>query len=123
GPIRVALSGALLMFAVGGLRTAKRARQIVRGGERRHGAVDASRQPRRNFLQQPSVAVWLAKRDVGAIAGVVGGGPTETAAHAAELEPSACRRVVERPAYVGAAGGEFVVRGRNVGHGQVEALG
>ena len=34
GPVRVALAGALLVLAVGGLRTPKRARQIARGAER-----------------------------------------------------------------------------------------
>jgi len=62
GPIRVALPGALFMLAVRGFRKPKRARQIVRRCECRRRGVDAPRQPRRQLLEQPAVAVRITER-------------------------------------------------------------
>ena len=66
GPVLVALPGALLVLAVGGLRTPKRARQIACRGECRLGEVDPPGQPGRDLLQQPAVAVRVAERGEGA---------------------------------------------------------
>jgi hypothetical protein len=73
-PVRVALPGALLVLAVGGLRTPERARQVACGAERSRGRVDASGQPRRDLPQQPAVAVWVAER--GKVR-VIGRGPAD----------------------------------------------
>jgi hypothetical protein len=45
GPLFLALPGALLVLAVGGLRTAERARQMIRRSERSLAGIDAPTQP------------------------------------------------------------------------------
>jgi hypothetical protein len=59
---------ALLMLAVGGLRTPKRACQVACGVERSRGTVDAPGQPRGNLLEQPAVAVRIPERGERAVA-------------------------------------------------------
>jgi hypothetical protein len=49
-PVRVGLPRPRLVLPVRGRRTPKRARQIVRRREGRGRGVDATRQPRRDFL-------------------------------------------------------------------------
>src|SRR6185295_15971758 len=62
-PVLVApAAGALLMLAVSGLRTTKRACQVVRRREGRRRRVEAAGHPRRDFLEQPAVAVGITKR-------------------------------------------------------------
>jgi hypothetical protein len=61
-PVHIVLSCALLVLAVGSLRTPKRARQIVRRCEGRRRRVNATGKPRRDFLEQPAVAVRIAER-------------------------------------------------------------
>ena len=51
--------GALFVLAVGGLRAAKCARQIVCRSECRSGAIDAPGQPGCDLLKQPPVAVRI----------------------------------------------------------------
>jgi len=72
GPVRVALPGALFVLSVGGLRAPKRGRQIVRRRERRRRGVDATRQPRGDFLEQPAVAVRVAERSERPVAAMLG---------------------------------------------------
>jgi hypothetical protein len=48
------------MLAMRGRRTLQRLRQFCRRGERRVG-IDASGQARRDFLEQPAIAVRIAK--------------------------------------------------------------
>src|SRR6266567_971979 len=72
GPVCVALTGALFVFAVGSFRTAKCACQIARRRESRRPRIDATGQPRRNLLQQPAVAVWVSERDMRLIAAMLG---------------------------------------------------
>src|SRR5215831_16335694 len=62
GPVRVALSGAFLVLAMGGLRTPKRTRQVRLGCECRPCRVDPAGQPRRDLLKQPAVAVRIPER-------------------------------------------------------------
>jgi len=45
-----------LVLAMRGLGTPKRFRQVIRGREARDAGVDATGQPRRDLLEQPSVA-------------------------------------------------------------------
>src|SRR5678815_1065933 len=79
-PVRIPpLAEPGLVLAVGGLGTPKRVRQISRGREARHPGVDAPRQPGRDLLEQPSVAVWITergKRAVAATRGIRTSGPT-----------------------------------------------
>ena len=72
GQFAIALPDALLVLAVGGLRTPKRARQIVRRCEGRRRGVDATGQPRRDFLEQPAVPVRIAERGERAVAAMLG---------------------------------------------------
>src|SRR6476619_6699335 len=61
-PVLVALSsGALLVLAMRSFGTTKSARQVAYGSERRHTGVYAPWQTRRDLLQQPTVAVGIAK--------------------------------------------------------------
>ena len=117
------LPGALLVLAVGGRRTPKRARQVRRGCECRLGGVDPAGQPGRDLLQQPAVAVRVAERGEGAVAGVIGRGAADATARAVGLELSARRPGVEHLADLDTAGGELVARSLDVGDDQVEALG
>src|ERR1700733_214542 len=59
------------MLAVSGLRTPKGACQIARRCESRRRGIDAPRQPRRNLLKQPAVAVRVAERGEGSIAAML----------------------------------------------------
>src|ERR1700678_228510 len=86
GPVLVALPGALLVLAVGGLRAPERARQIVRRSERSIAGIDAPRQPVRDLLQQPRVAIRVAKRSEGAVAGMIRRGPAEAATRTVRLK-------------------------------------
>ena len=70
------------VLAVGGLGTSKRARQIARQPECRLGRVDPARQPRRDLLQQPAVAVRIAEGGEGTVGGVIGRGPGDPAVRA-----------------------------------------
>src|SRR5256885_8818044 len=71
GPVRVALAEALLVLAVGSLGTPHRARQVAYGAERRHTGVDAPGQSRCDLLQQPTVAVGIAKGGERAVAAMI----------------------------------------------------
>src|SRR5215813_5903500 len=71
-PVRVGLTGALLVFAVRCGRSTKRARQVRCGCECRSGGVDPAGQPSRDLLQEPAVAVRIVERGEGAVAGVIG---------------------------------------------------
>ena len=64
GQFGSAFADALLVLAVGGHRTPKRARQIARRIERRRRGVDPAEQPRRNLREQPGVAVRVAERGI-----------------------------------------------------------
>src|SRR5262245_39781464 len=72
GPVLVALPGSLFVLSVGGLRTPKRTRQIVRRRESRRCGVDATGQPRRDLLQHPAVAVRIMERGERAVAAMLG---------------------------------------------------
>jgi hypothetical protein len=72
-PVFVALAtGALFVLAVRGRRTPKRARQIVRRREGRCRRVDAAGQARRDFLEQPAVAVRITERSERPVAAMLG---------------------------------------------------
>ncbi len=116
-------TGALLVFAVGGLRTPKRARQVRRGRECGLSGVDPAGQPRRDLLQQPVVAVRIAERGEGGVGGVIGRGAAEASARAVGLELRARRPGVEHLADLDAVRHEIVARGLDVGDDQVQALG
>src|SRR5262249_36091954 len=79
-------------------------------------------QPRRDLLQQPSIAVRVVELGVRAVGGVIGRGPAETAVRAVDLKLRACRFVVEHLGDRGTAGGEFVSCSLDVRDDQVEAL-
>ena len=111
------------MLAVGGRRAPHRARQVRGGCECRLSGVDPAGQPRRDLLQQPAVAVRVAERGEGAVAGVIGRGPADATARAVGLELSARRPGVEHLADLDTAGDELVARSLDVGDDQVEALG
>jgi len=73
GPVFVTLAaGALFVLAVCGRRTPKRARQIVRRRESRGRRVYATGQPRRDFLEQPAVAVRITERSERPVAAMLG---------------------------------------------------
>jgi hypothetical protein len=57
---------------VGGFRTPKRARQIARRTEIHRRAVDPAEQPRRDLLEQPTVAVKIAERGIRAVGTTLG---------------------------------------------------
>src|SRR5215831_16387168 len=95
GPVRVRLTGALLVFAVRCRRSTKRARKVCRGCECRSGGVDPAGQPRCDLLQQPAVAVRIAERGEGAVAGVIGRGTIDATARTVGLELSARCSCVE----------------------------
>src|SRR5690242_7389044 len=59
----------LFMRAVSSLGTSHRARQLACGAERSYASVDASGQPRRDLLQQPTVAVGIVEQSLRAIGG------------------------------------------------------
>src|SRR5437773_4457411 len=62
GPVRVALPpAALLVLAMGGLRTPKSTREVACRPKRSHASVDAPGQSRRDLLQQPTVTIRIAE--------------------------------------------------------------
>src|SRR6185369_3674193 len=67
GPVGVALAEVLFVLAVGSLGTPHCARQVACGAERRYASVDATGQSRRDFLQQPTVAIGIAERSQRAV--------------------------------------------------------
>src|SRR6266436_9965050 len=71
-PVRVGLPRPRLVLPVRGRRTPKRARQIVRRRKGRRRGVDATGQPRRDFLEQPAVAVRITERSERAVAAMLG---------------------------------------------------
>ena len=109
GPVRVSLSGALLVLAVGGLRAPHRVRQVAGGAERSRGGVDAPGKPGRDLLQQPAVAVGIAERGEREVAAMLG---IRTADRAVRAE-------VEDLAHLDAGRDELVPGGLDVGDDQV----
>jgi hypothetical protein len=99
----------LLVLAVGGRRTPKRARQVACGAERSRGRVDAPGKPGRDLLQQPAVAVGIAERGERAVAAMLG-------VRTADL---AVRAGVEDLAHLDAGFDQLVPGGRDVGNDQV----
>src|ERR1700733_11806672 len=61
-PVLIAMPEALLVLAVGGLRTPKRAGKIARRGEGCRCGVDAARQSRPDLLEEPAVPIRIAER-------------------------------------------------------------
>ena len=70
-PVRVGLPCPRLVLPVGGRGAPKRARQIVRRREGRRRGVNATGQPRRDFLEQPAVAVRITERGERAVAAML----------------------------------------------------
>ena len=108
---------ALLVLAVGGLRTPKRARQVACGRERSLAGVDAPGKPGRDLLQQPAIAVGVAERGEGAV-----GGDSRWLAIRSQLEldrPASAWNIV---ADLDAAGDELVARSLDVRDDQVQPL-
>src|SRR6185369_1323471 len=103
----------LFVLAVGSLGTPHCARQVACGAERRYAGVDASGQSRRDFLQQPTVAIGIAERSHRAV-----GAPLRiwTADRTVRTE-------VEDLANVDARGDDRVAGGFYVGNDQISPLG
>src|SRR5690349_18714772 len=93
------LANAPFVFAVSSFRTPKRARQVADGPEGTGFRVEAARQTRRDFLQQPSVAVCVTERGERAVGGVSGCWPADTPALRIRLELIAWPLDVEHLAY------------------------
>ncbi len=110
-----------LVLAVRGLRAPQCARELLSRGERRQPRLDAAGQPRRDFLEQPAVAVGVAERDERAVAAVVGGGPRDPPFGQA-TEPRAPLTLVEYLAHVDSQGAELLTRCLDIGDDQVQRL-
>ena len=106
-----ATPGALLVLAVGGLGTPKRALQIRRGREGRLGGVDPAGEPRRDLLDQPRIAVGIGEGEERPVAGALG-----VDAGLPRLDGE--RRAVPHVAHVDAAADEFVMGRFDVGDDQ-----
>src|ERR1700730_11763970 len=125
GPVRVRRANALLMLSVRHRRAPHRVRQVVRRSEaRRRGIYDAG-QPRRDFLEQPAVAVRIFERRERAVAAVLG---IRTAdAHTSKQEWLVRARVhafvVKHLANLDATIEQLFAGGLEVGDDQVHALG
>src|SRR5262249_3605175 len=91
GPVHVALPGPLLVLAMRGLRTAECAREVGHRGERDVVGVHTSGQSCGDLLEQPAIAVGIAERGEGAVAGVVWRGTAHATARAVGLELSTRR--------------------------------
>src|ERR1700704_1868987 len=76
-PIRIRRADAVLVLAMRGRRTAKRAREIVRRREGRACGVYATGQPRRDFLKQPAVAVRITERSERPVTAMLGIGTAD----------------------------------------------
>src|ERR1044071_2384092 len=113
GPVGVALAEALFVLAVGSLGTPHRASQVICRAERSHASIDATGQSRRDFLQQPTVAIGIAERSQRAV-----GAPLRiwTADRTVRTE-------VEDLANVDARGDDRVAGGFYVGNDQISPLG
>src|ERR1043166_31541 len=106
GPILVAMTKTLLVRAVGSFGAPHRARQGACGTERSYARIDASGQSRCDLLQQPTVAIGIAKqcaRTVGATFGI-------------QTSDWAIGGQVEDLADIDARGYQCVPGGLNVGH-------
>ena len=58
-PIGIAHSGSFLVLSMRRFRATERAHQIGYRTERSHSRIDSSGKPRRNLLQQPTIAVGI----------------------------------------------------------------
>ena len=88
---------------------AARSPDRLRRAERSRRRIDAPRQPSRDLLQQPAVAVRVAERHEGAVAGVIGrGAPQRGRRRRAGTEP--LRPGVEHLADLRPASGKLVAR-------------
>src|SRR5215213_5716722 len=112
GPVCVALPGALLMLSVRRLCTPERARQIACGAEGSRGRINAPRQPGRDLLQQPAIAVRVAERGERAV----------RAAFRIRTTDWAVQSEVEDLAHLDAGGDQSVAGSLNVGDDQVSSL-
>src|SRR5580700_615657 len=93
-------------------------------GQRRYIQTTKSpaKQPRCDFLKQPSITVGITKRGERVVGGMLGCWPADATA-AVRLELSARRSGVEHLTHFNTACGKIFPRGRNIGDDQVEALG
>src|SRR5262249_13028716 len=105
-----------------GRRTSKRAHEVRGECERCLSRVDPAGKPSRDLLKQPAVAVRVAERRKGSVAGVIGRGPADATARAVGLELSTGRSGVANLADLDAADYEHVARSLDVGDDQVESL-
>src|ERR1700689_4232794 len=71
-PVRVALPNALLVLAVSGLRTPKRARQVACGAQGSRTRFDATGVPYHDLLQVPAVAVGITEQGARAVGETLG---------------------------------------------------
>src|ERR1700691_3197724 len=81
-----------------------------------------ARQPRCDFLKEPSITVGITKRGERVVGGMLGCWPADATA-AVSLELSARSSGVEHLTHFYTACDKMFPRGRNIGDDQVEALG
>src|SRR3954464_9069466 len=63
-PVLIGFAGALFVLAVRGFCAPHGVGQILLRSERSDGGVDATREPRGDFLQYPAVPVWVVESHV-----------------------------------------------------------
>src|ERR1700709_1067269 len=105
-----------------GSRAPERGCEFGRRGEGGVAGVYASGQSRGDLLEQPAVAVRIAERGKGTVAGVIRRGTAHAAAAAVGLELGAGRPGVEHLADADTAGDEAGARSLDVRDDQVQAL-
>ena len=107
-PVRVALPNALLVLAVSGLRTSKRARQVACGAKGSSARFDATWVPYHDLLQVPAVAVGITEQGARAVGETIG----------MQAAAPAFRAIVEELADLDAGGDQVVPGGLDVGNDQ-----
>src|SRR5277367_3011027 len=120
--LSIFLAEPALVLAVCGSRPPERVRDISRRREC-DVRVHTSRQPRRDLLQQPAVAVRIAECREGPVARAAGGGATEAPARSVEPKLSSGLPGVEDFADLGAARCKRFACGVDIRDDQIKALG
>src|SRR4051812_3051755 len=119
-PVLIGFAGALFVLAVCGFCASHGVGQILLRSERSDGRVDATREPRGDFLQYPAVPVWVVESHERRVRASFWIGTTRPHRRVEEVEVA--RRVMEHLARVDAVGNEFRVRRFYVGDNQVKEL-
>src|SRR5262249_39617796 len=126
GPVFVALSaGAGFVLAVSGCGAEHGAGEILRGGERRVGGVDATGQAVGDFLEEPAVAGGILGGGEGTVAILIWGGSRESGAakQIRLVRAGEHTAAMEDIADFDAATAEFIAGGGDVRDDQVQSLG